>query len=52
VEKNHGKRLYPYWVNSSDWKDTDESFDVVVLHSSDLHDAVLAIKIDPKVLRK
>jgi hypothetical protein len=39
-------------VNSSDWKDTDESFDVVALHSSDLHDAVLAIKIDPKVLRR
>jgi hypothetical protein len=39
-------------VNYNDWKDTDESFDVVALHSSELHDAVLAIKIDPKVLPK
>jgi hypothetical protein len=51
VEKNHGKRLYAYWVNSSDYKDTDESFDVVALHSSDLHAATMAIPVDPEVLR-
>jgi hypothetical protein len=37
-------------VSSSDWKDTDESFDVVALHASELHAAVKAIKIEPKVL--
>jgi hypothetical protein len=37
-------------VNSRDWKDTYTSLDKVALHSSDLHDAVLAITIDPKVL--
>jgi hypothetical protein len=37
-------------LKSSDWKDTDESFHVVALYSSDLHDAVLAIKIDSNEL--
>ena len=32
--------LYPNWVNTSDFKDTPESFDTVPLHSEQLHTAV------------
>jgi hypothetical protein len=52
VEKNHGMMLFPYWVNASDYKDTDESFDLVALQSSELHEAVINIDLDPKVLAK
>ena len=38
--KNHGITLYPHWCNASDFKDTNESFDTVALHSSDLHQAL------------
>ncbi len=37
VNKNHNITLYPYWSNASDFKDTNESFDTIALHSSDLH---------------
>lgn len=40
VQKNHHITLYPHWSNASDFKDTDESFDTVALHSSDLHNAL------------
>ena len=40
VHKNHGITLYPHWCNASDFKDTNESFDTVALHSSDLHQAL------------
>jgi hypothetical protein len=52
VEDNHGVMLFPYWVNASDYKDTDESFDLVALHSTDLHEAVNSIAVNPDVLRK
>jgi hypothetical protein len=38
--------------SSSDWKNKEESFDMVALHSYELHNAALAIKIDPKVFCK
>jgi hypothetical protein len=38
VERNHKKRLYSGWNNaSSDYRDTDESFVTVALHSEELH---------------
>ncbi|KAL7547333.1 hypothetical protein ACHAWF_010650 [Thalassiosira exigua] len=40
VKKNHNMGLYPHWTNASGFKDTPESFDTVVLHSSDLHQAL------------
>ena len=40
VHKKCGVTLYPHWSNASDFKDTDESFDTVALHSSDLHQAL------------
>lgn len=40
VRENHGVILYPGWTNASDYKDTDESFDTVALHSAELHDAL------------
>ena len=53
VESNHGVTLFPYWVNASDYKDTDESFDLVALQSTELHEAVNSIVLaDPKVLDK
>lgn len=38
--ENHGFHLYPTWSNSSDYKDTDESFDTVALHNYELHEAL------------
>jgi len=38
--ENHGTQLYPDWSNASDYKDTNESFDTVPLHSVMLHDAL------------
>jgi hypothetical protein len=52
VEQNHGKRLYPYWVNASDWKDTAESFDVVAIHSEELHERMQLIQVDDEVRKK
>ncbi len=53
VESYHGVTLFPYWVNASDYKDTDESFDLVALQSTELHEAVNSIVLaDPKVLDK
>ena len=40
VLKNHNMVLYPNWVNTSDFKDTPESFDTVPLHSQQLDRAV------------
>ena len=40
VYKNHGITVYPHWSNASDFKETDESFDTVALHSLDLHQAL------------
>ena len=34
VWRNHGVRLYSGWSNASDYKDTNESFDTVALHST------------------
>jgi hypothetical protein len=44
--------LFPYWVNASDYKDTNESFDLVALQSTELHEAVNSITLDPTVLGK
>jgi hypothetical protein len=53
VESNHGVTLFPYRVNTSDYKDTDESFDLVALQSTELHEAVNSIALaDPNVLNK
>ena len=52
VQKNHGRLLYPYWVNASDFRDTPESFNTVALHSSDLDDALKAINVDEEVRRR
>jgi hypothetical protein len=52
VEQNHGVLLFPYWVNANDFKDTNESFDIVALQSTELHEAVNNINLDPKVLGK
>jgi hypothetical protein len=44
-ERNHKKRLHYCWNNaSSDYRDTDESFVTVALHSEELHLA-LALKV-------
>jgi len=40
VWKNHRIQIYPGWTNASDYKDTEESFDTVALHSQPLHDAL------------
>ena len=37
---NHGVVLYPHWSNTSDFRDTNKSFDMVALHGLDLHRAV------------
>jgi len=51
IEKNHGRLLYPAWVNASDYQDTAESFVTVALHSKELADALeeQAKKIPDKV---
>ena len=40
VEKNHGRLLFPDWVNASDHRDTDESFVTVAIHSEELDKAL------------
>jgi hypothetical protein len=40
VEDNHAVLLYPDWSNTSDYKNTNESFGTVALHSQDLADAI------------
>jgi hypothetical protein len=52
VQKNHGRLLYPHWVNASDFRDTPESFNTVALHSSNLDDALKAVRVDEEVRRK
>jgi hypothetical protein len=50
VESNHGATLFPYWVNASDYKDMDESFGLVALQSTEVHEAVNSIAlVDPNV---
>ena len=40
IEKNHGRLLFPTWVNASDFLDTNESFVTVVIHSEELDSAL------------
>ena len=40
VWKNHNILLYTGWTNASDYKDTDESFGTVALHSPALQEAI------------
>eukprot|EP00956_Cyclotella_meneghiniana_P003609 scaffold4428_cov57-Cyclotella_meneghiniana.AAC.1 len=41
VLENRGIILYPNWSNASEYKDTNESFDTVALHSRALHEALM-----------
>ena len=38
--ENRGRVLYPNWSNASEYKETDESFDTVAIHRSELHTAL------------
>ena len=38
---NHGIQFYSGWSNPSDYRETDESFDTLALHTSALHDALM-----------
>jgi hypothetical protein len=51
VEKNHGVLLFPRWINASDFRDTDESFVTVAIHSEELDMALKAraAQIDDEV---
>jgi 3'-5' exonuclease len=51
--QNHGVQLFPGWSNASDYRDTDESFVTVALHSEALHNALVtrATKIPMSVLQ-
>jgi hypothetical protein len=40
ILRNRGRVLYPNWSNSSDYKETDESFDTVAIHSLELDEAL------------
>jgi len=40
--ENHGCVLYPGWISASAYKPTDESFDTIALHHTQLHDALKA----------
>jgi hypothetical protein len=42
VERNHCVLLFPDWVNGSDYRDTDESFITVAIHSEELDVALKA----------
>jgi hypothetical protein len=53
VERNHDVTLFPYWVNAIDYKDTDGSFDLAALQSTELYQAVNSIALAvPNVLDK
>jgi hypothetical protein len=45
VEKQHEALLYPRWSNASDLREMPYSFDTLVLHSEELHEAVLNKKV-------
>lgn len=51
VEKNHGLLLFPGWVNATSYRDTEEGFVTVALHSKELDGAskVKAKTIDDEV---
>jgi hypothetical protein len=40
ILKNRGYVLYPNWSNASEYKETDESFDTIAIHSVELHNAL------------
>jgi hypothetical protein len=50
IEKNHGFVFLPGHNCASNYRDTAESFQMVVIHSQELHDAVAAIKIKKDVI--
>ena len=39
---NHHAVLYPSVSNTSEYKQTEESFDNIAIHSEELHDAILS----------
>ncbi|KAL7491648.1 hypothetical protein ACHAWT_002097 [Skeletonema menzelii] len=38
--ENHGIQPFPHWTNASDFRTTDESFDIIPLQSETLHEAL------------
>jgi hypothetical protein len=52
VRQNHHVNLFTGWSNASDYRDTNESFVTVALHSKTLHEALVsrATKIPTSVL--
>jgi hypothetical protein len=40
VLSNRRRILFPNWSNASEYKETDESFDIVAIHSAELHEAL------------
>ena len=49
IEKNHGLVFLPGHNCARDYRDTAESFQTVAIHSKELHDAVVAIKVNSNV---
>ncbi|CAJ1964152.1 unnamed protein product [Cylindrotheca closterium] len=49
VLANHGVLLHSNWVNSSDFKNTPETFGTITLHDAELADALSNIPIDKNV---
>ena len=47
MKQNHGVELYRSWVNSSDFKNTQETFGTVPLQSAELAQAINDIDLDP-----
>ena len=49
VQANHGIILYPHWVNSSDFKNTPETFGTIALHDEELANELSKIEVGPDV---
>ncbi|CAJ1958312.1 unnamed protein product [Cylindrotheca closterium] len=49
VQVNHGILLHPNWINSSDFKNTQEKFGTITLHDAELAEALAKVQIDESV---
>ena len=49
VQANHGIILYPHWVNSSNFKNTPETFGTIALHDEELANELSKIEVGPDV---
>ena len=51
--KKHGVLIYPQWMNTSVYKQTAESFDIIPLQTKSLHEAVVARhkELDSKTIK-